>query len=70
MAVTGQNVDNLLYIHSMKPELFTSVNRQNNTPLANAVTYNSFNPELIEEIASLEPAAAIIVDNNGDNLLT
>eukprot|EP01036_Dinobryon_divergens_P037402 gene37402-biopygen29615 len=65
----GHKPDNLLYIHHLKPELLSSLDRNNQTPLAKAVTCNSFNPELIEEIVSLEPAAAIIVDINGDNLL-
>eukprot|EP01035_Chromulina_nebulosa_P069225 gene69225-biopygen2312 len=66
----GQISDNLHYIHCLKPELLISLDQKHQTPLAKAVTYDySFNPEVIEEIASLEPAAATIVDNNGDNLL-
>ena len=66
---TGSIMGNLRYIHSIKPELFSTLNRHGNTPLAKAVKRHSLVPGPIKEIASLEPAAAIIVDNNGDNLL-
>ena len=61
--------DKLKYIHSIQPQLLLSLDQYNCTPLANVVKYHSIVPTEIEEIASLEPAAAIIVDNNGDNLL-
>ena len=63
------NIDNLRYIHYRMPELLLSVDAKNRTPLACTITGHSNNPDFIATVASLEPAAAKIVDNNGDNVL-
>ena len=63
------NVDNLLYIHYRMPELLLSVNAKNRTPLACSIIDLSDNLDFIEAVASLEPAAARIVDSDEDNVL-
>ena len=67
--VQEKKSDNLRYIYSMAPEQLLVVNGNDRTPLSYAVEEDFDNPEFFEAVALLAPEAAIIVNQEEDNLL-
>lgn len=66
-AAHSGSLENTRYIHSMMSELFHTVNDRYQTPLH--IVTERFSSDLIEDMVSLVPETARIVDANGNNLL-
>lgn len=63
-------MENLRYLHSLKPDLMVSLDENHHTPLWDAVECNAdWDAEFIASVIALAPQAAKIVDVDSNNLL-